>query len=146
MFSLRDDRSVFEARSTRSATRDRNLESSDQDEKKRGDRFALMLTGAVSSGAGELGEQHSFGMRGRVRASSRQDRHAASTAGGDHPSGEGDRIGTELFIYTIATNYRFHFLTADRHALTPAVSLLISSHKRFFVTDTGSDSAGSARP
>lgn len=88
--SLRDDRSVFAAHGV-------ELESSDHLRTRRNVAIALcapLFTGAVSSGAGELGEQHSFGMRGRVRASSRQNRHVASAAGGDHPSGEGDRIGT----------------------------------------------------
>jgi len=47
----------------------------------------------MSSGTGELGEQYSFGVRRRVRASPRQDRHAAFAAGGDLPLGKVDRIG-----------------------------------------------------
>uniref|UniRef100_A0A8D8KF58 (northern house mosquito) hypothetical protein n=1 Tax=Culex pipiens TaxID=7175 RepID=A0A8D8KF58_CULPI len=60
-----------------------------------GVRGRVPVPGAVPGRAGELGQQYTQCLRGRVRQTSGQNGHAAPAAGGDLPAGEGDRVGSQ---------------------------------------------------
>ena len=57
------------------------------------------LSGSLPGRAGELGQLDPQRVRGRLRAPPRQDRNAASAAGGDLQAGEEHRIGGSLIIF-----------------------------------------------
>lgn len=55
--------------------------------------FNIVCPGSMSSGTGELGEQHTFGVRGRLRPSPWKDRNPSPAPGGDLPVGQSHRHG-----------------------------------------------------